>query len=122
MQKPFIKYLTIFFLLLVYINRGVFITPYELENPGNQEINSLIEWVIQIITGESNNMDEDGDAQTDCNSVKIEHYDFSQQLTQSLELANLISKDVTKNRFPNAEKFSISDFYSQIDHPPQEII
>ncbi len=122
MQKPLVNYLTISFFLLVYINRGVFITPYEVANPGNQETNSLIEWIIQLITGESNNIDEDGDSQTDCNSVKVVHYDFSQQFTQSLELANLISKDVAKNRFPYTEKFSISDFYSQIDHPPQRII
>ena len=77
--------------------------------------------ITQIITGESNDIDEDGDLHTDCNSVSIVHYDFSQQLAQSLELANIFSKDVSKNRFPHEENFLIQDFCSQIDQPPEII-
>ncbi|MCL2247565.1 MAG: hypothetical protein FWC10_10760 [Lentimicrobiaceae bacterium] len=121
MQKVVVKYLIIFFLLLVYINRGVFITPYELENNGNKEINSLIEWITQLIIGEENDIDEDGDLQNDYNSVNTLHHDYLQQFAQSLELANLFSKDIAENKFPNEENSLICDFYLQIDHPPQWI-
>lgn len=121
MQKTVVKYSITFLLVFIYINRGVFITPYEIENQGNEEINSVIEWVNQLITGESNDIDEDGDMQTDCNSVHNFHHDFSQQLAQNLELANLFSKDLAKNRFSNKENFLIKDFYSQIDQPPEII-
>ena len=119
MQKVVVKYLIIFFLLLVYINRGVFITPYEFENHGNKEINSVVEWITQLITGEENDIDEDGDLQNDCNSANTLHHDFLQQFAQSLGLTNLFSKDIAENRFPNEENFLICDFYPQIDHPPQ---
>ena len=121
MQKVIVKYSIIFFLLLVYINRGVFITPYEFENHGNKEINSVVEWIAQLITGEENDIDEDGDLQNDYNSVNTPHYDCLQQFAQSLELANLFSKDIEKNSFPNAENIPQKEFFFQIDHPPQWI-
>ena len=122
MQKPFVKYSIVILLTLIYINRGLFISSaHELENQGSREINSVIEWVKQFVTGESNDIDEDGDLQTDCNSVNIVHHDFSQQLAQSLELANLFSKDIAKTRFPNKENFLIQDFCSQIDRPPEMV-
>ena len=119
MQKQAVKYVITFLFLLVYINRAVFVTPYELENHENKEINSVIEWVVEVITGEGNDIDEDGDMHTDCNSVNIAHHDFSQQLAQNLKLTNLFSKDIAKNRFPNKENFLIQDFCSQIDRPPE---
>jgi len=119
MQNTVVKYSIIFLFLLVYINRGLFITPYEIENQGNDEINSVIEWITQLITGESNDIDEDGDLQTDCHCVEISHHDFSQQLAHSIELANLFSKDIAKNRFSNNENFRIQVFCSQIEQPPE---
>jgi len=121
MQKTAVKYSIIFFLLLIYINRGIFITPYEIENQNNKEINSIVEWVVEFVTGQSNDIDEDGDLQTDCNSVHIVYHDFSQQLSQNLEFANLFSKDIAKNRFSNKENFLIQDFCAQIDQPPEGI-
>jgi len=119
MQKTVVKYLMVILLLLVYINRGLFVSPYEIENQGGKEINSVIELLVAVITGEENNIDEDGDLQTHCNSVSIVHHDFIQQFAQSLELANLFSKDIAKNRFPNKENFLTQDFCSQIDQPPE---
>ncbi|MCL2597124.1 MAG: hypothetical protein FWD66_05595 [Paludibacter sp.] len=119
MRKTVVKYLVIFIFLLVFINRGVFVTPYEIENTDNKEINSIIELVIQFVTGGSNNIDEDGNNQTDCNSVRIVHYDFFQQLTQSFEFANLFPKEIKINTFPNKLNFTIQGFRNQIDHPPK---
>ena len=119
MQKTVVKYSIIFFLLLVYINRGFFIVPYEAENQSNKEVNSVIEWITQLVTGESNDIDEDGDLQSDCNSVKIVSANFYQEFSQYLDLLNLYPKNIEKNTFPYKENFYLKDFYTQIDHPPQ---
>jgi len=115
MYNTAVKYAIIFFFLLAYINRGIFITPYEMENQGGREINSVIEWIQQLATGESNDVDEDGDLQTDCNSTYNFVHDFQQQLT----LINLFSKEIKKNRFPDKENFFLNDFRSQLDKPPE---
>ncbi|MCL2329219.1 MAG: hypothetical protein FWC39_12010 [Bacteroidetes bacterium] len=119
MQKTFVKYSLIFLLTVVYVNRGFFITPYEMENHGNKEVNSIIEWVAQLITGESNDIDEDGDAQSHCNSVKTVNVNFCQELTQYLDLLDLYSKSIEKFEFPSEENLPLKDFCFQIDHPPQ---
>jgi len=118
-QKPIVKYSIIFLLLLVYINRGVFVTPYEIENQSNKEINTVAEWLVELITGESNDIDEDGDMHTDCNSVNTVHHDFSQQIAQRIELMNLFSIDLNKLRFLSEEKIPVKDFYSLIERPPE---
>ena len=92
------------------------------ENRGDKEINSLIEYAMQVVNGESNDIDEDGDGQTDCNSVKIVQQDFSQQTSKYFELANLYYKNLEKFAFPNKEDFPLNDFYSKIDHPPEELL
>ena len=119
MQKTVVKYSIIFLLLLIYINRGVFVTPYELENQGGGELNTVAEWLVELITGESNDIDEDGDMQTDCNSVNIVHHDFSQQIAQRIELMNLFSIDINKLGFLSEEKIPVKDFYSLIERPPE---
>ena len=117
MQKPTVKYVIVIFLALIYINRGLFIaSAYEMENQGSREINSVIELAWQLITGECNDIDEDGDLQSDSNFVKIIQYDFSN--AQSFELANLFSKNINK-RFSNNENILTKDFCSQIDQPPE---
>ena len=119
MQNTVVKYSMITFLLLTYINRGVFITPYEIENNGNKEINSIIELVTQLITGESNDIDEDGDLQSDCNSAKTVGYNYYQEFAQYLDSLSLYSKSLEKMTFPNKENILQKNFYTQIDHPPQ---
>jgi hypothetical protein len=118
MQKTVVKYSIISFLLLVYINRGLFITPYEIENHGNNELNSVIEWITQLVTGESNDIDEDGDLQTDCNSVTV-NTGFCEDFAQHIDLLNLHSKYIGIIAYPKNENLYLKDFYTQIDHPPQ---
>ena len=115
-QKTVAKYSIIFLLLLVYINRGIFIVPYEIQNQGNEEINSVIEWGLQLVAGE-NGIDEDGDVQTDCSFTHICLYDFPPQLLQ----LNIFLKEIKKNRFPNEENFLLKDFCFQIDQPPEVV-
>jgi len=101
--------------MLIYINRGIFLVPYETENHGNKETNSVIEWVLQLVTGENNDFDEDGNAQTDCSFTQTFLHEFPHQLAQ----LNPFSKEIKKNRFPNKESFLLKDFYFQIDKPPE---
>jgi hypothetical protein len=119
MQKHIVKYSITLILLAVYLNRGFFISPYEIENQGDKEINSLIEWVMQFITDENNNIDEDGDLQSDCNSVKVVYNLVYQEFAQNFDLLNLYSKCIEKMLFPTTENFYLKDFCTQIDHPPQ---
>jgi hypothetical protein len=118
MKKPVIRRWATILLMLMYINRGFFISSVEVESPDG-EVNSVVEWVVLLITGHENGIDEDGDVQSDCNVVQIVHYDFSQQLAQTLELVNLFSKEITKTAIPNKETLPTKDFYSRIDHPPE---
>jgi len=117
MQKPFVKYSIVILLTLIYINRGLFISSaHELENQGSREINSVIELAWQLITGECNDIDEDGDLQTDSNFVKNFQHDFSN--AQDFEPASLFSKNINK-RFSNNENLLTKDFCFQIDQPPE---
>ena len=119
MQKTIVRYSITFFFLLVYLNRGIFIAPNEIENNGNEELNSVIEWITQIVTGESNDIDEDGDMQSDCNSVNTITYVFYQEFSNNLDLLNSYSTNLEKISFPNEENIPQKDFYTQIDHPPE---
>ena len=105
---------------MIYINRGLFITPYEAENNGNKETNSVIEWLMQLVTGESNDIDEDGDSQSDCNSVKVVSYNYFQEFSQYSDLLRLYSKKLEKIIFPSKENIPQKNIYTQIDHPPQK--
>ena len=117
MQKKFVKYSLISLLLLIYINRGLFVSPHEIENHGVAETNSIIEWVLQLVTGESNDIDEDGDMQSSCNFTLIYLQDFPPHSIQ----VNLFPKDIKKNKFFNKENFIQKDFYDQIDRPPEMV-
>ena len=112
MHKKVVKYSIIFFVLMIYINRCFFIAPYEIKNQGNKETNSVVEWVLQLVTGENNDFDEDGDVQTNYNFTQIFLHEFTLQL-------NNFSKEIEKNRFPSKESFLFKDFYFQIDKPPE---
>jgi len=119
MKNPVVRNFVTIVLLLLYINRGFFITgTNETKNPDG-EINSVLEYLVELVTGESNNIDEDGDSQTDCNSSKIVHHDFSQQLAQSIDLLNFFSERVNKYVIPNKENIPPLNFFDKIDKPPE---
>ena len=117
MQKEFVKHSIIFFLLLIYVNRGIFIVPYEAENNGNKEINSIVELIVETVTGRSNDIDEDGDSQSDCNFVKIVSYNFYQEFAQYLDMLDLYSKNI-EFIFSREEDIPMKKYYGRIDHPP----
>jgi hypothetical protein len=118
-KNPVVRKFVTIFLLLMYINRGFFIFgATEVEN-ANGEINSVLEYIMALVTGESNDIDEDGDMQTDCQGSGIAHFDFSQQLAQNIELTNLFSKNIEKSGFSNEENLPANNYYRQIDQPPE---
>jgi hypothetical protein len=117
MLKPVIKYIFIAFLLMIYINRGLFVTPDEM-NTNPREINSLAELFVEFITGHSNNIDEDGNSQETCNSAKIVQPFVAQQLSKSLELWNEFPQKTEKLYFPITENIPNLPILGQIDHPP----
>ena len=122
MQKAIVKNIAIVLLMLIYINRGLFISAdYEVESQDGSEVNSVIEWVLQLVTGEDNGIDEDGDSHSNCNFVKIVQHDFTQQISRNFELMNLFAKNIEKFVFSKKEDFLFNDFCTQIDKPPQMV-
>jgi hypothetical protein len=120
MKKPIIRQSLTVLLMLIYINRGFFISSaIEMESQ-NGEINTVAELLTELITGESNDIDEDGDMQTDCHGSGIVHYDF-QQLAQHIELASLFSKNIQTSGFSNEENLPTNNFFNRIDQPPEFI-
>jgi len=119
MQKMVVKYSLIFLLILVYINRSLFIVPCEFENYDNKETNSVIEWIVHLVTGEGNDIDEDGDLNSDCHSAKTVSFYFYQEFAQYLDRVNVFSKNAEKVTFSNKENGVQKGFYTQIDQPPK---
>ena len=119
MQNAVVKYSIIILFLLVYINRGLLISAaLEVDNQEKGEINSVIELIIQLVTGEENGIDEDGDLQSNCNFVKVFQHDFLAQVGKSFEFVNIFKN---KFIFPHKEDILGESFYGQIDHPPEII-
>ena len=109
----------IILLVLMYINRALFVSAaYEMESQKGGELNSLVEWLIQWATGQGNDIDEDGDLQTNGSFAKIFHHDFPQQCIQ----IDVLSKDIPKTGFPNRANLFLNGFCSQIDQPPEAMV
>jgi len=110
----------IFPLLLIFINRGLFVaSAYEIDNRENGEINTLVEWVALLLTGECNDLDEDGDEQSLLNCLKIVQPVICQQNAQISLLANLFANNVIKFQVPKKITLPDTEFYLKIDYPPE---
>jgi len=119
MKNAIFKHLITLILLLVFINRGFFVSSAYETYSNDNEVNSIIEWIMELVTGENNNFDEDGDSQSDHNFVKIVQHDFTQQVTKNLELANLFSINKINFTIPNKENLPPINFFDKIDKPPE---
>jgi len=119
MRNNAVKHFITIILMLVFINRGFFVSSADEMKRNDNEINSVVEWLIEIFTGENNNFDEDGDSQSDHNCVKISQHDFTQQVAKIFELANLFS--INKNNFCISKKENLPpiNFFDKIDKPPE---
>jgi len=124
MLKNTLNGLLIIFLMLSYINRGLFVDMSEGESvcsnhvsQTKNEINSVVE-LIFASTGHTNDIDEDGDSPEAYNS-----FSFTQPLVyQDFALIlqdNLFSKDIKKTYQIFSDLIYSQPVYGQIDHPPE---
>ena len=118
MWNKVLQYVAICLIMIVYINRGLFVSPAEINN-NTQEINSAVEFLIEMITGQSNNMDEDGNSQETCNMAKIIQPVIAQQFAQSMEQFNNLPQNTVKILFPDTQNILDLLYLGKIDHPPQ---
>jgi hypothetical protein len=118
MQKTTFKYFAISVLALLFFNRALFYSPYEIENNGS-EINSVLELVLQYFTGHDNGIDEDGNLQESCHIAKIIQPFFSQQFSNCIDLQNKFSLEKVKFIFSVKENIPTKPLLGTIDHPPQ---
>ena len=103
-------------LLMIYINRGLFVG-IEIPNSSGNEINSLLE-IIMNWAGGNNDVDEDGDFP--------ETYSFSTN-TQPLIAQHSINTiryerlNATAHKifYPVNESIKIIDYCKTIEHPPE---
>ena len=118
MRSNWFKYALMFSLLIIYINRGLFVAipSIEISNPSGNEINSLLEIIINW-TGGHNDIDEDGDLSESYNMAKT---------AQPLIDQNMTYISLTCPYFLAHKIFCIFDeampslnIYGTIDHPPE---
>jgi hypothetical protein len=114
MRSNWFKYLVTISLLMIYINRGLFVAVPEYSS--SSEINSLLEVIINL-TGGHNDIDEDGDSS--------ETYDVAQTV-QPLINPNFTTICLDNLCVPAHKLFFIFDetifsfdTYKSIDKPPE---
>ena len=119
MRNSWFKYSIMVCLLVVYINRGLFVAMpgAELSGSTDDEINSILELVLDL-TGRPNHVDEDGDCP--------ESYSFT-TITQPLIAQNFIYSMNTGCTYATEsnlfelfdESVDSIDYNRTIDHPPE---
>ena len=120
MRSNCFKYIMMSVLLLMYINRGLFVAmpSVEIPNPFGNEINSLLE-VIIIWAGGDNSADEDGDSPETYNAAQTIQplIDPNSMFTTCLMYPNSV---VHKVFYLHNETILSQSDYGTIDHPPQQ--
>ena len=118
MRSNCFKYILAISLLMIYLNRGLFVSipVIEISSPSGNEINSLLEIIINW-TGGHNELDEDGDCSEPYNTATT---------AQPLIDQNLMYVCLTCPYIPTRKIFYIFDeampsldTYGTIDHPPE---
>ena len=119
MRNNRFKYPMIAFLLVFYINRGLFVAMpgIEISNSSGNEINSLLEVIINWAGG-TNETDEDGDLPEQYHAAHSTQPLIAQNLMYSICLAC--------PQFSGRNSFYLTDetiyslhIYGTIDHPPE---
>jgi hypothetical protein len=101
---------------MAYINTSLLMTSVEERNGGRLEINSVCELLSGLITGEYNDIDEDGDFPGSHDTVKIVRTFISRQFPDIL--FRTFPAETGKTLFRISE-ISSQPVQRQTDHPPQ---
>ena len=108
-----------------YINRGLFVDTSEASfmsshniSHNENEINSVLE-LIFCLTGNTNNIDEDGDSPENYTTIQFSQLLVYQDFAQTLKLNNLFLKDIKKSFCVFYDIIHSQLVYGQIDHPPE---
>jgi hypothetical protein len=125
MLKKTLNGLLVVFLMLSYINRGLFVDMseandvcYDFAVHTTNEINSVLELIFEL-TGNPNDIDEDGDSPENYTSIHFSKLIVSQELYQKFVLNNLFPKDIKGTFLVFTDEILLSPVLGQIDHPPQ---
>jgi len=124
MRSDWFKYLMTVSLLIIYINRGLFVAMPGVEmscaHPtASNEINSLLEIIINWVGGH-NELDEDGDSPESYNTAKTHQPLIDQNLMCAYITCPYTPAHKIFYAFDEA-MFSL-DIYGTIDHPPEQLI
>ena len=118
MRSNCFKYILTVSLLVIYINRGLFVAMpgVEISNPSGNEINSLLEIIINWAGGH-NGLDEDGDSPESYNVAKTLQPLIDENLMYIFLTCPYAS---AHKKFYMSNEIALSlDIYGTIDHPPE---
>ena len=117
MCSSWLKNMMIVGLLMIFINRAVFVAMPGVEtSSSNADINSLLEMIIGW-AGMPNDLDEDGDSPENYNIANTAKLIVCQTLESNYVNCPSVSLHKTFNEFD--EDMLSSGKYGTIDHPPQ---
>ena len=126
MIKKCLNGLLIIFLMLSYINRGLYVDMSEAnyicskQTPNtHSEINSVLELVLKLAGFGENDIDEDGDSPENYTTIQFTQLLIYQDFAQTLKLNNLFLKDIRKSFYVFSDIIYSQLVYGQIDHPPE---
>jgi len=126
MIKKCLNGLLIIFLMLSYINRGLYVDMSEADfacsndvSQTKSEINSVLELVLKLAGYGENDIDEDGDSPENYTTFQFTQLLIYQHFAQTLKLNNLFLKDIKETFCVFSDDILSSPFLGQIDHPPQ---
>ena len=125
MLKKTLNGLLVVFLMLSYINRGLFVDMseandvyYNFAAHSNNEINSVLELIFEL-TGNPNDIDEDGNTPENYTLVHFSKLLVCQDFHQTLAAQYLLPKEIKKTFPVFSDEMISSPVLGQIDHPPQ---
>jgi len=123
MCSNWFKYIMTGFLLVMYINRGLFVAGIETSNAhssSSNEINSLLEIMLNWADGH-NDIDEDGDCPETYNAAPTIQplFDPNSTFATNLTHPNIAARNIF---YLLNETISSLSNYGTIDHPPEKLI
>jgi len=125
MLKKLLNGFIVVFLMLSYINRGLFVDMSEANDACStytahtkNEINSVLEFIFEM-TGNPNDIDEDGNTPENYSLVHFSQLLICQDCYQTLETHHLLPKEIKKTYPVFSDEIISSPVLGQIDHPPQ---